>query len=238
MMLTLKRYLRYFLIHCVQPRFFFRKNKNESTYVFHHLPRCGGTSLRTSLKELKNIYNDYRLGWGSLYPIKYPISRFDHKDCLAGHFETEGNFLFQRYPEIFYNRRFIVFTFIRHPLSLSISNYYYRLKQGEKVDPDIRVHLQKTVNYLANVLNVNSQNYKKILDRYDFIGIFEEYDESLAQLSTLLGSESLNEKNINKAKTNDLLNSITQEDIDNFKKQNELDFEIYKYCLNRFNSTF
>jgi hypothetical protein len=45
-------------------------------------------------------------------------------------------------------------------------------------------------------------------------------------------------KNINKAKTNDLLNSITQEDIDNFKKQNELDFEIYKYCLNRFNSTF
>ncbi|MFT5214045.1 MAG: hypothetical protein ACI9WV_001773 [Patiriisocius sp.] len=233
-LLTLKNYLRYCLVLCVQIGLFFRKNKNESTYVFHHLPKCGGTSLRKSLKELKNMYNDYRVGWGSLYPIKYPISRFGYKDCLAGHFELEGNFLFQRYPEIFDNRRFILFTFIRHPLSLAISYYYYRLKQGEKVDSDIRKHLQKTGNYLSKVLNVNSQNYKKILDRYDFIGIFEEYDESLAQLSTLLGIESLNEKNINKAKTNDLLNSITQEDIDQFEIQNDLDFVIYKYCLNRF----
>lgn len=228
---------RYIKLSIKQLGLFFKRKQKENTYVFHHLPRCGGTSLRSSIMESKKVFNDYRLGWGAIYPFKYPLSKFGKNDCLSGHFELEGYHIFQRYPEIYSNKRFKLFTFIRNPLDLSISYYFYRLKMEQDVDTDIRNHLLKNKNYLSNVLNVNSKNYKKILDRYDFIGIFEEYDESLAQLSTLLRSESLNKKNINKAKTNDLLNSITQEDIDNFKKQNKLDFEIYKYCLNRFNST-
>lgn len=229
-------FLRLIRISIKQIGFVFKKEQNKRTYIFHHLPRCGGTSLRSSLSASKRVFNDYRLGWGKVYPFKYPLARFDENDCLSGHFELEGCHLFQRYPKIFDNRRFILFTFIRDPLDLIISYYYYRLKMEKNVDKDIRNHLFMHKNYLAKVLNVTFQNYKTILDRYDFIGIFEEYDESLLRLSTLLGNKNLIKKNINKAKKNELLNSITPEDIIKFKKQNELDFTIYKYCLERFNN--
>jgi hypothetical protein len=117
-----------------------------------------------------------------------------------------------------------------------VSNYYYRLKQDEYVDADIRNHLSSTTNFLAEVLNVTDQNYKSVLNRYNFIGIFEEYEESLLRLSSLLGNKNLVIKDVNNAKKDDLINSITQEDIDKFEVQNELDFAIYNYCLERFNS--
>ena len=230
------RFYRYINLFIKQLSLFFKRKQIGNTYIFHHLPRCGGTSLRRSIMDSKEVFNDYRLGWGSIYPFKYPLSKFGKNDCLSGHFELEGYHIFQRYPEIYYNKRFKLFTFIRNPFDLSISIYFYMLKMGQNKGIDIRDHLLKNKNYIANILNVNSQNYKKILDRYDFIGIFEEYDQSLIQLSAFFGIESLNKKIINKAEKNDLLNSITQEDIYNFKKQNELDFEIYEYCLNRFNS--
>jgi hypothetical protein len=233
---TVEGYIRYLVILCLQLSLFFRRSRHETTYVFHHLPRCGGTSLRKSLMALKSTYNDYRIGWGNLYPLKFPLSRLGNNDCLVGHFELEGYHLFQRYPKVYEDRRFVLFTFIRHPLDLLVSDYYFRLKQGEYVDADIRNHLSSNTNFLAEVLNVTDQNYKTVLNRYDFIGIFEEYEESLLRLSSLLGNKNLVIKDVNNAKKDDLINSITQEDIDKFEVQNELDFAIYNYCLERFNS--
>lgn len=225
---------RYIKLSIKQLGLFFRRKQKENTYVFHHLPRCGGTSLRDSIAESKKVYNDYRMGWGAIYPVKYPITKLGKKDCLSGHFELEGYHLFQRYPEIFYNKRFKLFTFIRNPLDLSISYYYYRLKMNQSIDGDIRNHLFNHKNYLAKVLNVTSENYKTILDRYDFIGIFEKYDESLLRLSYMLDNDYLTKKHMNIAERNNLISTIRKEDIAMFKQRNQLDFEIYNYCFDRF----
>ena len=233
-MITLKRYIRYFLIYFTQLGLFLRKDKIEKTYVFHHLPRCGGTSLRTSLKALKNVYNDYRIGWGNLYPMKYNLSKFAKNDCLSGHFELEGKHLFQRYPEVFNNSRYILFSFIRNPLDLVISDFFYKIKKKQDIELDLKKYIFSKKNFLAGILNVDYKNYKNILDRYDFIGIFEEYDESLIRLAKLLKTKPLIKKNNNKEKKNDLINSLTKEDIARFKKYNELDYYIYVYCLKRF----
>ena len=87
---------------------------------------------------------------------------------------------------------------------------------------------------MAKVLNVTSENYKTILDRYDFIGIFEKYDESLLRLSYMLDNDYLTKKHINIAERNNLISTIRKEDLAMFKQRNQLDFEIYNYCFDRF----
>jgi hypothetical protein len=234
-MINLIRYVKRLLVISIrQMDFLFRKRETKKTFIFHHLPRCGGTSLRKSIKTLKHVYNDYRFGWGKVYPIKYPIDKFNEDDCLSGHFELEGYHLFQRYPEVFENSRYKIFTFIREPLDLCISHYYYKKKNGQKVHKSINFHILSTENYLAGVLNVNKSNYKRILDRYDFIGIFERYDESLKQLSLFFGSGSLDEIKINQAERSSSVNTITEDDINLFKEKNSLDYLIYDYCIERF----
>ena len=130
MIRTLKRYLRLIKVSFIQFFLTFKKNSKEKTYIFHHLPRCGGTSLRMSLKTSKNIFNDYRIGWTKTYNKAYNLNKFGINDCLAGHFESDGFRLFDRYPQVNNNKRYFLFTFIRHPIQRAISDYFYQKKMG------------------------------------------------------------------------------------------------------------
>lgn len=235
MSVQLKRAARY-LNSFVKRNFLVLKvNKKEPTFVFHHLPRCGGTSLRRSIMENKNVFSDYRIGWGSIYPLKYPLAKLGKNDCLCGHFELDGYHLFERYPEIFCDSRFRLFTFIRNPLDLAISNYFYRLKKNQEVESNIRDSLLRNNNYLAKILNVDIENYKEIMDRYNYIGIVEHYQESLHGLSLFMDCDGLIFNKINGAEKNEQLDAIKQEDIDKFKLQNSLDYLIYEYAIYKFN---
>ena len=214
-----------------------RADRQEPTFVFHHLPRCGGTSLRQSIGETKTAFSDYRIGWGGVYPLKYPINKLGTGDCLCGHFETEGYYLFQRYPEIATNRRFRLFTFLRDPLDLSISEYFYRLKNDQEMDSSLLEYLLAQNNYLARILGVDRSNLRERMDRYDFIGVVEKYEESLLGLSALMECNGLTLNRINGAERNDLLNEITPEVKEKFKEQNSLDYLIYKYAIEKFDQT-
>jgi hypothetical protein len=233
---TVDGYIRYLLVLCLQFCLFFRRSKSETTYVFHHLPRCGGTSFRMGLDKVKNTYDDYRIGWTNIYPLKYKTSKFSNKDCLCGHFESSGNHIFERYPEIYENNRFVLWTIIRNPLEVALSHYFYKKKTEQKVPSDIKEYLNSTNNYLAEVLNVSAENYELILGRYDFIGIFENMEETLSQFKVILNIENLELDMLNHAKREDLSKVINPEDILNFENQNSLDYKIYNYCLERFNS--
>ena len=216
---------------------FLRRDKQEPTYVFHHLPRCGGTSLRRSIMETKMVFSDYRIDWGSVYPLKYPITKLGKNDCLCGHFELEGYHLLQRYPEIYHNRRFKLFTFLRNPLDLAISNYFYRLKNDQDIDVNLRDYLFSHTNYLAGILDVNADNFRERMDRYDFIGIVENYEESLSALGSFLECGDLTLKRVNSAEKTERLDTISSEDIAGFKEQNSLDYLIYEYAIQKFNVT-
>ena len=214
-----------------------RRSRQEPTFVFHHLPRCGGTSLRRSIAERKRVFSDYRIGWGTIYPLKYPISKLGSSDCLCGHFELDGYLLFQRYPEVSTNRRYKLFTFLRNPLNLAVSNFFYRIKNDQEQDLNISDYLSSHNNYLARILDVNADNFKERLDRYDFIGIVEQYEESLLGLSLLLGCEDLTLNNINGAEKTERLNVITSEDVERFKVHNSLDYLIYEYAVKKFDES-
>jgi hypothetical protein len=83
------------------------------------------------LNKLKNTYDDYRIGWTNIYPLEYKTSRFSSKDCLCGHFESSGNHIFERYPEIYENNRFVLWTIIRNPLEVVLSHYFCKKKEAK-----------------------------------------------------------------------------------------------------------
>ncbi len=213
-----------------------RTVKKDRTYVFHHLPRCGGTSLRQIFGDSFNFYRDYRMGWSTIYPAKVPIKKLGTQDCMAGHFECQSKHLFQRYPELYTDKRYFIFSFIREPLDLRISYFFYLEKNDEKkLSGNFEDFLVEEPNYLATILNVTEYNYKEVLDRYNFVGIFEEYELSLNFLGDLLGADSLRNIKINDAKKDSRVNQISDKILLEFKKQNDLDYKIYNYCLQKFN---
>ena len=74
--------------------------------------------------------------------------------------------------------------------------------------------------------------YISKIDSYDFIGIFEKFDESLSKLGKILGKD-FEEVHINKSPKPK--SEITPEEREFLDKYTEYDQDIYNYCLEKFN---
>jgi hypothetical protein len=85
--------------------------KSGKELVYIHIPKCGGTSIRSLLKKLSKFEYLYHAGKKSL-------------PCSPQHFHAE-------LLNILMNKRGVEsFAVVRHPLSRIISEYYYREKKG------------------------------------------------------------------------------------------------------------
>jgi hypothetical protein len=206
-------------------------------YIFHHLPKSGGTSVRRVISLWFNVVHDYNPGrphnidyWNN--PID--LNKLKPYQCLSGHYEFEKEYLQVRYPQLFDDNKYRVFTFIRDPLQTSISLYYYWIKK-EKIpnNHSLIKHLKTQKNFIANALNCNDKNYKEILNSYFFIGITENLQESLDILSKLIKRRKISIIYANQSKRDNQEN-LTDEFIDWFKINNSLDYKIYSYAVNRY----
>ncbi|UFS62266.1 sulfotransferase family protein [Sulfurimonas sp. HSL-3221] len=222
------------------PLFFLAPKK--SIFIFHHLPKCGGTSVNAALRNWFIIIKDYREGWTDKYPEKKNLENFRESYCLSGHFEVDNNFIHQRYPEVFTSDRYKVFTFVRDPLALQLSLYRYEKKYDQTYDVGIEEYLDNHTNYFSNLFPATYENYQEIIDRYYFVGILEKSQLSLNILAQLLHKPPIKMKHKNTtAKTNTLANQyqgIDQKLIAKFKEKNKLDYLIYDYCIYKFNEKY
>jgi len=207
-------------------------------FVFHHIPKCGGTSLSKLLNKWFIVVRDYRKDWNSNHHKKKNIKKLRSIHCLAGHWELPEVYLRNRYPEVFENNRFKVFTFLRDPLEHSLSLYRYE-KENEKTDiDDLLEHFTLRPNYISNLLKANTGNYKEIIDSYDFVGIVEEMDKSVKILSEITGMKYEPLPWINKTIKDNKTSSekISNALIKKFKDVNELDYLIYNYAIGKLNN--
>lgn len=164
-------------------------------------------------------------------PNPVSLSEIPKNTCLIGHWDKEPIRLESRYPEVLQSKKkYFLFTFLRDPIEVKISLYYYLNRQKkQKREMTLKEHLLSNHNYLSGCLGVKRGNYKEFLKRYDFIGYVENYQASVNALARILGKpeQTLTRENTSKRDSDA---TISNEIKQLFKEKNELDYEVYDYC--------
>lgn len=210
---------------------------NKPSYVFHHIPKCGGSSIRSALKTWFNTVEDNRNpAWSreQLHDSKIAISALKRNSCLVGHFDVPIFYLKDRYPNILTDDNFFLFTFLRDPLEVKMSLFYYELRMKRKLNYSLEERLVGSTNYIANRFPCDESNFRKVLDRYNFIGIAERSQESMNQLAVLLNKPRVTLSWKNESKREVSTKELPLSLVNKFKDLNRIDYQIYDYCLNKF----
>lgn len=207
-------------------------------YVFHHLMKCGGTSLFNALDLWFKTIDDNILDedLNNYVMKKYNTEVFHSDVCLRAHFQKDGIHLHQRYPELLKDKeKYRVFTFIRDPLSVKISKYYF-LKSlgGRNFKTSLKDSILKDKNFLSGLFPCNESNYKEMLDRYFFIGIVENFQGSFDKFADLIGKRRIKLPVLNISNKDFQIKEIDPDFIEKFRELNELDYRIYEYCVTKF----
>jgi len=163
------------------------------TFVFIHLPKTAGTSLRHAFeaKYPGRILFDYRekspqtsdVIQELIYRSERPaaeralsVRRFcDTNDIalLTGHFHAK------RYREAFETDRFL--TILRRPLDRLLSAYNRHVRRGQ-----VKIPFEEFA--MTREINLQSSRLKGIaLEDLGFVGLTERYDQSIALLNMQFG---------------------------------------------------
>ena len=209
-------------------------------YVFHHIPKCAGTSIKLELNRYFDLVPDYlKMEESTRHAptsARKDLKNFKENQLLSGHFELPENHLHGRYPEILQKPwKYKTFTIMRDPLDLRISLYYYEIKKG-RINPSTETlpeNLLKRPNYISGVLPCTYKNYMQVLSRYHFIGIQEHMDETIKRLGDFLGKELFVPK-LNQSRRDRQIEDLDDGIITKFKKINALDYAVYNHALKVF----
>ena len=154
-------------------------------FVYVHILKTAGTTIRHNLLDTR-----YKGRWlyDSMFKLKrndkiitdhpliienqlYPSVDYKKYDVIFGHFK------YDKYEHL--NRP--MFSFVRHPVSRMISNYYYFKSSYEKMGKNIS---------LMEFSEMWKDHMTYILDdisKYKYIGIVEKFKKSLNEMCDILG---------------------------------------------------
>lgn len=235
---------------------------DEPAFVFNHLPKSYGSSLRVLLAGGFSMVEDHTRFLdveGVIRDTPVDTSRLTADTIFAGHL-CHGDFLLQRrYPEIWANPRFKIFTYLRNPLDTAISNFLHVTERYPEVvaaDPELYASVDEYVrrmnNPIAERLGCTRENMDAVLGRYFFIGVAEKHHESLPRLLDAmerqlaqapdsitvrraravlpqLRSRTLPHENPRRS-GDSLRECLSAETLEIFQSRNALDLEIYRHA--------
>ena len=137
---------------------------HQKKFIFIHIPKCGGTTLATSLVDDSCTFRAST--WPHNLKFKYPLNH-----CTLDDIE-ESKILHPNFD------KFYSFTFTRNPFDRLVSEYFY-LKNRLKLSDDIK----KELIYLAErsvdgvMGNHCMHQHKFINNKINFIGRLENIQE-------------------------------------------------------------
>lgn len=233
-----------------------RKNKNkETTLLFLHIPKCAGTTLTeeilTKRFSSKEIIVFYELGTTALIDMLKAMSKREQRTvrCIAGHFAYGIH--------KFYNARPCSYiTVLREPIDRVISHYYYVLRRTDhylhKEVTEKGIDLKQYVESGMSLELDNGQTRilagigqgapfgksseamlekaRKHLDRFDLVGITEEFDGFLEILGRKMGWKisRIADKNVTQNRTQ--INNLDKDTLAVIEHYNRFDLELYQHA--------
>jgi len=202
--------------------------------VFHHVPKCGGTSVRNGLARWFIPVLDYASPGGSAHARVDPAA-LRARHVLCGHFAAAETSLAARYPEILQDPgRYRVFTFLRDPLTHRVSHYFHVRKVETRPLPPLETWLTDFgPNLLAGSLGCNERDWREILARYCFVGMLEDLQGSFDRLAQVLGRRPIRLPRINQSEESARIATIPPELKRRFRSDNALDYRIYESVSTR-----
>jgi len=207
-----------------------------------HIPKTGGTSFHSLLHKNYGQKNVVRFEMTYDKTLNFYINgkQVDeplfpkNTKVLHGHFEYWR--LLELAPSI---KNLPLVTWLRNPAQRVISNYYYLveiLKKENKSNPLALSLIERLVCSLEE-FSKRSEQQNKIsfflkglaLEEAFFVGIIENYNQDVAELSKKLNWEFTNQESINK--TENKKSEITLDNMKRLEENNQEDFILYNKIL-------
>jgi len=218
-------------------------------YIFLHIEKTAGTSLVAYIKDSVGEENFYYTRPELLNDKKIVEQQLNKYSAIAGHIKYEQ--ITRSFNDVF------TITFLRHPIERILSFYYYA-KEVPKTKDCITIESKRMdflsfLNYCQEKNDrrfVNGMTFKladncvqekelesaiKNLENINFVGIQENFDESLALLSY---QTEWNPVKIapatNITKKRDKKSNLSNEIIDKIMELNKDDIVLYENALKLF----
>lgn len=223
------------------------KIRNVKLIISLHLRKCAGTTLKRSLKDYfkAELLFDYGDEVGSTWPSSIQkrqqslTAAKNIKDLIQSDYSViHGHFYKDKYDFLDVEKRYI--TFMRDPVSRVLSNYHYLTRNVNRKNPDSLIvnklgfSLEEFIQH-PDCRNVQSQYLRsETLNDFDFVGIVEEYNESLKKLNNMFGIELLNGamENVNETAVKGY--EVPERVVNLIKNCNLEDLRLYEKAKDRF----
>lgn len=215
-------------------------SKTNPELISLHIPKTAGTSFRNILKS---VYGEKEVGWLDIETngvVRLNESVYN-KNKLPDLKVIHGHFVYKELLNKFeIKNEYKIITWVRDPVKRVISNFYYlesRLKElldEEKNNLNIISKLQRTLMEYARA-EINRNRQSKFLagsnpEDFDFIGVYEFFDQELHRLSSVLNWHHIPEVPYHN-KTAGIIKSHSDEIIDEIRELNLEDVKLYNEAV-------
>ena len=213
------------------------KKKKDLT-IFLHIPKTGGTTLNSIFTRQYTVKEFHNHDLFDRKVIPFSELNEDQKrriNAISGHH-------FYGVHE-FFNKPYLYFTMLRHPVDRVLSLYYY-LKENnypgyewmkemtleEFIEATPEAHNNQTTLLCGYLTNPNVELAKERLKSFDMVGITELFDESLFLLKKTFKWRDIDYRKVNITKFRLKKEEVPEETIRLIEKYNEMDMQVYLYA--------
>ena len=200
-------------------------------YLFHHLVKTGGTSLKLLFHDWFDVTEDYRTPWKPEIGAPVDLMTCQPNHMIVGHFATDGFPLADRYPSLANNPNWRRISFVRDPYELALSWYNFERLVRPSYDPEFtplpidEFFETYTGRYLTH-FECSADDWKEVIDAYWFIGTLERMDACVDYLAAKLDRPRIDvvRHNVTQEKEHPSPRAVAI-----FAERMALEFEIYRY---------
>ncbi|MEG9296747.1 sulfotransferase family 2 domain-containing protein [Mangrovibacillus sp. Mu-81] len=202
--------------------------------IFLHIPKTGGTTLNKIFQKQfsqEELFDHNRFN-GEI--TKLELLTLEEKEKVKA---VSGHYIFGIHRH--FSLPFNYFTMLRDPVERVVSSFYFlrdfkgyehlknsSLEEFVKFDPQAHNLQTLMVSGIHNSpdLPLAIQNLKT----FKSVGITERFDDSLFLLKNVYGWKDIHYTKQNITKQRPSINEVPEHIIELIKKNNDLDFELYK----------